>query len=144
MKEVGILNQDLARIISQMGHTDEIIICDAGFLQPPGVEVIDLSLEENVPTVLDVLKVFKKYFSVETIVLSNETREVNPTRFKAITENFWQDAEIETIPHLAFRKRAGGVRAIVRTADFTAYSNVLLISGPGDRWYLEKQIATEA
>jgi D-ribose pyranase len=101
-------------------------------------------LEENIPTVLDVLKVFKKHFSVETIVLSNETREVSPTRFKAITENYWKDAEIETITHLEFRKRARGVRAIVRTADFTAYSNVLLISGPGDRWYLERQITTEA
>ena len=144
MKEVGILNQDLARIISQMGHTDEIIISDAGFLQPLGVEVIDLSLDENIPTVLDVLRVFKKYFSVEKIVLSNETREVSPTRFKAIMENYWQDVEVETIPHLEFRKRAGSVRAIVRTADFTAYSNVLLISGPGDRWYLEKQSTTEA
>ena len=140
MKEIGILNQDLARIISRMGHTDEIIISDAGFLQPLGVEVIDLSLEENVPTVLNILKVLQKYFSVEKIVLANETREVSQYRFKALNEDYWPEAEIETIPHLSFRKRATEVRAIIRTADFTAYSNVLLVSGPGERWYLEKSI----
>lgn len=138
MKEVGILNQDLARIISCMGHTDEIIISDAGFKQPLGVEVVDLALKENVPTVLDVLDILKDFFSVEKLILSKEAKEVSPTRFKAITENYWTGVEIVTIPHLEFRDRAEKVRAIIRTADFTALSNVLLVSGPGERWYIEK------
>jgi hypothetical protein len=30
------------------------------------------------------------------------------------------------------------VKTIIRTGDFTAYANVLLISGTDGRWYLEK------
>ena len=137
MKETGILNQDLARIIARMGHTDEIIISDAGFRQPPGIEVIDLSIKENDPTVLEILEVLSANFSAERLILSEEAQTISPTRFKAITENYWKGCVIETIPHLEFRERARGVRAIVRTADFTALSNVLIVSGPGDRWYLE-------
>jgi D-ribose pyranose/furanose isomerase RbsD len=29
---------------------------------------------------------------------------------------------------------------VIRTGDFTAYGNVILVSGAGDRWYLEKGV----
>lgn len=137
MKEIGILNQDIARIISCMGHTDELIVSDAGFIQPPGVEVIDLSVKENDPTVLEVLEVLAKYFAVEELVLSKEAFSMSPTRMDHIVNDFWKDAKLTKIPHGEFRKRAKTVRAIVRTADFTAMSNVLLVSGPGERWFIE-------
>ena len=35
-------------------------------------------------------------------------------------------------------KRSKHVEAIIRTGDFTAYTNVLLVSGAGDRWYVER------
>ena len=31
MIEVGILNADIADVLSHLGHMDEVIICDAGF-----------------------------------------------------------------------------------------------------------------
>ena len=27
----------------------------------------------------------------------------------------------------------------IRTGDFTAYSNIVLVSGGGDRWYIERR-----
>jgi len=35
-------------------------------------------------------------------------------------------------------RKSGQVKAVIRTGDFTAYSNILLVSGGGGRWYLEK------
>jgi D-ribose pyranase len=46
---------------------------------------------------------------------------------------------VETIAHTELKQRSRGVKAIIRTGDFTAYSNVLLVSGAGERWYVEKQ-----
>jgi D-ribose pyranase len=75
---------------------------------------------------------------VEKLVLANETKEVSPTRFNAIVGLFLKNMPAETIPHKEFKQRSAKVKAIIRTGDFTAYSNVLLVSGAGDRWYVEK------
>lgn len=44
MKEVGILNRDIAAVISEQGHGDLLIVADAGFAIPTEVKVIDISL----------------------------------------------------------------------------------------------------
>ena len=31
------------------------------------------------------------------------------------------------------------VKLVIRTGDFTAYGNIILVSGAGERWYLEKE-----
>ena len=138
MKEIGILNNDIAEIIGNQGHMDELIVVDAGFPIPLGIKVADISLDVNKPTVLEVLEELVKYHSVEKLVLANETEETSPTRFKAMVDVFQDGIEVEMTPHTEFKKRSKGVKAIIRTGDFTAYSNILLVSGPGDRWYCEK------
>ena len=142
MKEVGVLNRDIAEIISMMGHTDEMIVCDAGFAIPLGVKSVDISLAENEPTVVEVLEELVKYFSVEKLIFANETQEVSPSMFGKIVAIFDENIAIETIPHTQFKQRSKNVTAIIRTGDFTAYTNVLLVSGAGDRWYVEKQPET--
>lgn len=137
MQEIGILNRDLAEIISQQGHGDLLMICDAGFAIPSHVKVIDLSLAENIPTVIDLLSELKKYFSVEKIIMSDETREVSPTHFNKVSTVLGLDLEVETMPHGDVKKLSREVKAVIRTGDFTAYGNVILVSGAGDRWYVE-------
>lgn len=137
MKEVGTLNRGVAEIISVMGHTDEMIVCDAGFAIPLGVKTVDISLAENKPTVVEVLEELNKVFSVEKLIFANETKEVSPSMFTRITTMFSEDVPVETIPHEDLKQRAKSVKAIIRTGDFTAYTNVLLVSGAGDRWFVE-------
>ena len=55
MTETGILNRDIAAELARMGHTDRLLIADAGLTIPDSTRVIDLSLAENVPTAVDVL-----------------------------------------------------------------------------------------
>jgi D-ribose pyranose/furanose isomerase RbsD len=45
--------------------------------------------------------------------------------------------ELEVIPHTELKERSQGVKTIIRTGDFTAWGNVMLVSGPGDRWQME-------
>jgi D-ribose pyranase len=138
MKETGCLNHDITNVISMMGHMDELIVCDAGFPIPLGVCTVDVSLAKDKPTVLELLEELTKHFSVEKLVMANETKNVSPTRFNAIVGLFAKDMPVETIPHTQFKLRSTKVKAVIRTGDFTAYSNVLLVSGAGDRWYVEK------
>lgn len=138
MKETGFLNQEISNVISIMGHMDELIVCDAGFPIPLGVWAVDISLAKDKPTVLELLEELMKHFSVEKLVLANETREVSPTRFNNIVDLFPKNIPVDTIAHTEFKQRSTKVKAIIRTGDFTAFSNVLLVSGAGDRWYVEK------
>jgi len=138
VRETGVLNRDISDVFSIMGHMDELVVCDAGFPIPLGVRTVDISLAKDKPTVLELLEELKKHFSVEKLIMANETKEVSPSRFNAIVEIFGKDMPVETMPHSEFKQRSKTVKAVIRTGDFTAYSNVLLVSGPGDRWYVEK------
>jgi len=138
MKETGFLNREISHVISMMGHMDEMIVCDAGFPIPLGVRTVDISLAKDKPTVIELLEELIKHYSVEKLVMANETKDVSPTRFKNIVGLFPKDIPVETIPHTQFKQRSTKVKAVIRTGDFTAYSNVLLVSGAGDRWYVEK------
>jgi len=139
MKETGFLNREISNVISMMGHMDEMIVCDAGFPAPLGVKTVDISLSKDKPTVPELLEELVKHFSVEKLVMAQETKQVSPTRFNDIVRMFGKDVPVETIAHTELKQRSHRVKAIIRTGDFTAYSNVLLVSGAGDRWYVEKQ-----
>ena len=78
MKKQGILNSDISRVLSYMGHTDCIAVGDCGLPIPDEVERIDLALEFGVPSFMDVLRVITKDMKVEKIVLAEEIREHNP------------------------------------------------------------------
>ena len=85
MKKVGVLNRAVANALTKQGHGDLLMVTDAGFAIPRGVEVVDLSLEENKPMVLEVLAMLRKNFSVEKMFMANQTKLVSPTHFKC----FW-------------------------------------------------------
>ncbi len=138
MRETGTINREISDVLSTMGHTDELIVCDAGFAIPSGVRTVDVSLAENKPTLIETLTELKRHFSVEKLVMADETKNVSPTRFAAILDLFGMDMPVETIPQALFRRRARRVKAVIRTGDFTAYSNILLVSAGGGRWYVEK------
>jgi D-ribose pyranase len=138
MIETGLLNIEISDAIAHLGHMDELIICDAGFPIPMGIRTIDISLKVNQPTTLEVLTEILQHFSVEKIVLAEETQEHSPTMFTKLTGLIDKSVAVETMPHIDFKQRSRGVKAVVRTGDFTAYSNILLVSGAGPRWFVEK------
>ena len=138
MIEVGLLNRDLVALLSKMGHGDQFLLCDAGFAIPDGIPVVDLSLAENIPTVDMVLIELLKYFSVEKIVFAQEQKDANPTKLKGLITLFNEAIEQEIISHDELKRRSRSVKGVIRTGDFTAFSNLLLVSGCGDRWTVEK------
>jgi len=138
MKETGAINRGIDAAISKQGHGDLLMVTDAGFAIPLGVEVIDLSLDENKPMVLEVLEMLKKYFSVEKMIMANETKNISPTLFSNISKAFGDGVPVETIEHSALKEMSKTVKAIIRTGDFTAYGNVILVSGAGGRWKVER------
>ena len=139
MKETGILNRDIAAELSKMGHTDKMMIVDAGLAVPNTTKVIDLSLQVNVPTVIDVLEEILKHFSVEKIIYSKATSDVSPSREREFLDHFDENVEVKVVKHPVPRdEMTRDVKFVIRTGDFTANSNIVLVSAGGPRWYCEK------
>ena len=138
MKEVGIVNRELARVLSAQGHGDLLMVVDAGFAIPKNADVVDISLSENSPMLIDTLMELKKFFSVEKLIFADKTKEVSPSLFDKITELFGDDVPVEIVTHPEIKELSTRVKSVIRTGDFTAFANVILVSGAGPRWYCEK------
>jgi len=137
MKEVGILNTQIDSALNRQGHMDLMIVADAGFPCPDHVELIDIALSEGVPSVLDVLTELNKVHSVEKIIIARETADHNPSYFQKVSTAFRPDVQVQVVTHAEFKERSHHVKTIVRTGDFTAWANVMLVSGAGHRWQME-------
>ena len=61
----------------------------------------------------------------------------NPSTFVSIKNIFKEKVEVQLVNHKELKKLSKNVKAIIRTGDFTAYSNVILVSAAGDRWFFE-------
>ncbi|MBE3563974.1 MAG: D-ribose pyranase [Hydrogenibacillus schlegelii] len=128
MKKTGILNSHLSRLIGELGHTDRILIADAGFPIPPGVERIDLAVRPGLPPFLEVVEAVLTELAVEKALVAEEMRQQSPALYPRLRA-LLGDVPIEAVPHAALKAEANRVRAIVRTGEFTPYANVILQAG---------------
>ena len=130
MKRHGILNSDISRVLSYMGHTDCICIGDCGLQIPDETERIDLAVKFGVPTFMDVLKEVGNDMKIEKIVLAEEIKEHNPQVLAEITEYFkGQDVEVEYVSHVGLKQMTRECKAVIRTGETTPYANIILQSG---------------
>ena len=130
MKREGILNSEISRVLSYMGHTDRIAIGDCGLPIPDEVERIDLSLTFGEPRFLRVLELVLRDMKVEKIVLAEEIQTQNPAvlhGIEALLEG--QKVEVEYVPHTAFKAATRDCKAVIRTGETTPYANIILQSG---------------
>ncbi len=130
MKKQGVLNSDISRVLSYMGHTDRIAIGDCGLPIPDEVERIDLALKFGVPAFMDVLRVVTEDMKVEKIVLAEEIKDQNEAVLRQIKELFeGQEIEIEFVSHAELKKQTKECKAVIRTGETTPYANIILQSG---------------
>ena len=130
MKRQGILNADISRVLSYMGHTDTICVGDCGLPIPDETERIDLALTFGVPTFMDTLKVLVADMKVEKIVLAEEIKTQNPKVLAEIEELFaGQEVEVEFVTHVELKAQTKDCKAVIRTGETTPYANVILQSG---------------
>ena len=130
MKREGILNSEISRVLSYLGHTDRIAIADCGLPIPDETERIDLALAFGEPTFLRTLKVVVGDMKVEKIILAQEIKEQNPAVLHGIETIFaGQNVEVEFVPHTRLKELTVPCKALIRTGEVTPYANIILQSG---------------
>ncbi len=129
MKKSRILNSYLNQAISQMGHTDLIIIADAGFPIPDPARRIDLALEKDKPSIPEILELIMSDFIYEACIVAEEQKAYNPPLFRKVSE-LSDRCKVETIPHAELiSTMPARAKFIVRTGSFEPWGNVILRSG---------------
>jgi len=122
----GILNPHINSLLSRVRHTNTLVIADRGFPFWPQIETIDLSLVDDIPTVLNVLQAITANFVVGKVWMALEFRNgvsaETLSSFQALVPG------IQYEPHLEFKRRIPSAIGLIRTADTTPYSNIILES----------------
>lgn len=125
----GILNPQLSRVIAETGHTDLLVVTDAGLPIPHNVERVDVSVLPNLPRFLDVLKAVLYEVVVEGIVLAEEIKTLSPQMHEEILALIGPDIPVTYLSHVDFKRKTHDARAAIRTGEFTPYANVILQAG---------------
>ena len=128
MKKSTLLNSELSFIIAKLGHTDMLVIGDAGLPIPATTQRVDLALVRGVPGAIETLRAVISEMQVERIILANETQTVNP-KFEQEVRELLPDVTVDFVTHEELKNLSADARAVVRTGECEPYANVILVSG---------------
>jgi D-ribose pyranase len=126
VKKAGILNRHLCGALAALGHTDEVLVCDAGMPIPDGPRVVDLAFRAGVPSFAEVLDGLLAELVVEGATAASEVREANPPAAALLQDRF---PNLALVPHERLKELSRGARLVVRTGEARPYANVLLRCG---------------
>ena len=125
----GILNPQILSLIARVRHTNALVIADRGFPFWPELETVDISVVDDLPTVLQLIDAVRAnhnftqaYQAAE--FLKNNTASTR-SKFAAALKGMPTTYE----PHVDFKKRVPHAIGLIRTGDTTQYANTILISG---------------
>lgn len=125
----GILNPQILALLAQVRHTNALVIADRGFPFWPIIETVDVSVVDDLPTVLQIIAAvranhnFTQAYQAEEF-LKNNTPAVR-LKFAAALKGIPTAYE----PHVEFKKRVPLAIGLIRTGDTVQYANTILISG---------------
>jgi D-ribose pyranose/furanose isomerase RbsD len=129
MKKSRILNKYLNEALADMGHGDVLVIADAGFPIPDDAKRIDLAIEKDKPTIVEVLDLIISDFIYEACTVAEEQKAFNPRLFEKIV-GLCTRCPVETVKHEEFIKTMPvQAKYIVRTGAFEPWGNLALRSG---------------
>jgi len=129
MLKKGILNPYVNSLLSRVRHNNMLVIADRGFTNFPGVEIIDLSLVDDIPTVLQVFEAIKPNFDVCQIFMASEFKLENSEAVQKRVQNACGNIPVIFEQSDEMKKRIPNAIGIIRTADTIQYANMLLVSG---------------
>jgi D-ribose pyranase len=127
MLRTGILNPYVLDLVARIRHTNTLVIADRGFPFWPQLETVDLSLVDDVPTVLQVFDALAANFVIGRVWAAREFNAHNSVaRLAALQKRIGDRLVFE--PHLVFKKRVPSAIGLIRTGDTIPYANLIIES----------------
>jgi D-ribose pyranase len=92
------------------------------------VETVDISLVDDIPKVLDVLRAIRLNFAAGKAFMAEEFRAANGKDTCLEFERALAGIPLVFEPHVEFKKRVPQAIGLIRTGDTTQYANLILES----------------
>lgn len=125
MRKGKLLNGELLKCISRMGHGDIIVVASATFALPEGVEMLDLSLVEGVPSMDLVLEAIATELDVEAVTLPEEQTKVDEDACERM-KTIFGEISLEKPTYRQFKILAKNAVLVVRTGSGGLYDHAIL------------------
>jgi D-ribose pyranase len=116
----------LLEVIARLGHTETIVLADAGFPVPVGVETVDLLWSRGEPQLLPILAAVLAELEVERATIAAEAGD--PALLAGVAHAL-AGRRVDCVPHERLKELSRGARAVVRTGECTPFANVMLHAG---------------
>ena len=129
MLKTGLLNPQLLSLLARVRHTNAVVIADRGFPFWPTLETVDVSVCDDVPTVLQVLAALRPNFNVVQAFMAREFLRENNRATQAAFAQALKGIPVKHVPHARFKQRVPAAIGLIRTGDTVQYANMILISG---------------
>ncbi|HHU53252.1 MAG TPA: L-fucose mutarotase [Clostridiaceae bacterium] len=130
------LSPELLKVLSEMGHGDEICIGDGNF---PAEEMGRRVVRCDGLTVPDLLKSILELFPLDTYVPGNvflmevaagdDYQPVIWEEYKEILNDSGEEVNIEYVERFAFYDQARKAYAVIATSEEALYANIILKKG---------------
>jgi D-ribose pyranase len=105
MKRAGIVNANLVGSLGRLGHTDLVLVCDAGPPIPPGSAVVDLAFRVGVPTFETVLSGLLDELVGEGAIAAEEVERQNPSSHELLEARL---PDLALVPHEELKRMVAG------------------------------------
>lgn len=129
MLKRGILNPYINSLISRVRHNNLLVIADRGFTNFPQVETVDISLMDNIPSVLQVFEAVKDNFDICQIYMAEDFNLENTDEIQKKYKKAYGSIPVTFEPSDNMKKRVPFAVGIIRTGDSIQYANMVLVSG---------------
>lgn len=128
MIKSGLLNPALLQLLARIRHTNTLVIADRGFPFWPLIETVDISLIDDVPTVLQVLDAIRANFVIGRGYAAAEFKTHNDKSTQAALTTRFNEIPLIFEPHVEFKKRVPHAIGLIRTGGAIPYSNLIIES----------------
>ena len=112
-----------------MRHTNALVIADRGFPFWPMIETVDISLVDDVPTVLQLIAAVRANHNFTLACMAREFQKNNSAAIRASFARGWPALRQNSSRMSDSNSACRGAIGLIRTGDTTPYANVILISG---------------
>ncbi len=125
----GILNPQILSLLARVRHTNALVIADRGFPFWPMIETVDISVVDNLPTVLQLIAAVRANHNFTEAYQAEEFLKNNSPAMRAKFSAALEGIPMKYEPHVDFKKRVPHAIGLIRTGDTVQYANTILISG---------------
>ena len=125
----GILNPQILALLARVRHTNALVIADRGFPFWPMIETVDVSVVDNLPTVLQLIAAVLANHNFTQAHQAEEFLKHNPASTRKQFASALNGVPTAYEPHEEFKKRVPHAIGLIRTGDTVQYANTILISG---------------